>query len=167
MALQLMLLVGFLSAPDGSDQAAVSPSLDLVGPFLVRVGNATALPGRARSRIERDEQGEVVRLYLDRLDLQAADYAALAHLPELCTLSLRGTGATSGDLASLQELTKLESLVLTETQIDDDVLPHLLALPALKTLCLLGVDVSSEAVSELKRLRPKLGLGYSPRRPAP
>lgn len=168
MSLQLSLLCVLLSAPGEADTVTVSPTEDRAGPFLARVLAAAPLPGeKPRSRIERDEQGEVIRLHLDRIELTAEDYSALAHLPNLKYLSLRGTVTKSDDLAPLAALPRLEYLVLTETAIDDNVLPHLLALPALRTMCLLNVAISPDMVRELKRQKPKLSLGYSPLRAAP
>src|SRR5687767_3796590 len=105
MSLQLMLLAGVLLAPGEEETVSLSPTQDYASPFLARVLTAPPLPGeKPRLRIERDEQGEVVRLHLDRIGLTAEDFAALAQLPHLKFLSLRGTGAKSDDLIPLTAL---------------------------------------------------------------
>jgi hypothetical protein len=66
------------------------------------------------------------------------------------------------DLANLEPLDTLESLILIGAPITDAGLVHLKGLKKLRYVILTGDAVTSEGVDELQRALPKLSITYPP-----
>ncbi len=135
--------------------------------FLARV-DATPWPANAAGnvpanpppRIERDADGNVIRLRLDGMQLSKADLDALVLFDHVKELSLSDTNIKDDQIPKLAALRKLQWLRLNRTEIGDEGTRALARLPKLSSLCLGGVRASREAVNDLKKARPKLSLGY-------
>jgi hypothetical protein len=88
--------------------------------------------------------------------------ATLSHLKEsknLRVLKLRGAGAlTRSGLATLEGLTELRHLNLSETPGDDDLLDLLRKLPKLRELALLKRTISDKKIEELRTTNSSLKL---------
>ncbi len=101
-----------------------------------------------------------LELYGDEITNKGA--ATLAQFPELAELDLANTSITSAGLEPLCKLPQLTDLRLDqmrlgegqELRINDDALPHLLALPKLRDLSIVSLPISPAAIAELKRLKP-------------
>lgn len=139
---------------------------DVSPDFLTRVERTELrVNGKPINRVEKDDQGNIIHLWLDGMRLTSEDVRAIATIASLQRLSLRRTNVADGDLEHLQNLKSLKSLVLTGTEISDDAIPSVARIPSLRSLCLGDVRISPEAISELKKQRPGLSLGYSQRKP--
>ena len=101
--------------------------------------------------IERNEQGDVVGVYLQNTPITDAGLVHLAGLTNLQTLSLRDTPVTDAGLVHLAGLTNLEHLNLDNTQITDAGLVHLAGLTNLEVLQLIGTQVTDGGVAELQK----------------
>ena len=137
--------------------------------FLARIEREDLIfNGKPVSRIDRDPDGNVVRLQLDGLRLSADDFKSLSRVKTLRVLSLRRTNVTDADLRQLQSLPKLEYLVLTSTEVSDLAIDEIVKMPAVRTICLGDVNISPEAVAKLKdhfqAKDRRLSLGYSQRK---
>ena len=131
---------------------------------------------------QKNEQGEVVEVYLSRTRVTDADLAhlagshalqlldlsrtpitgpGLAHLAGLTALKrldLNNTQIADEGLAHLAKLTALEDLNLDNTQITDAGLAHLAGLAALETLDLTDTQVTDAGVAELQKALPNCGI---------
>jgi hypothetical protein len=149
--------------------SALMVSADTEADFIAKVEQTELIVnGKAAERVERDREGHVIRLRLDRMQLSSDDFEALEHLTTLENLRLWGVNLTDDDLQHLQKLPHLVAMSLTRTDVTDAAVDVLLEFPALRTLCLGDVNVTPEAVARLKdgfeaRDR-RLLLGYSQRR---
>jgi Leucine Rich Repeat (LRR) protein len=150
------------------DSAAVGEaSAAAMSTFLARV-DATPWPANAAGkvptnlppRIERDDDGNVIRLRLDGMQLSKADLGALVLFDHLKELSLSDTNIKDEQIPQLAALRELQWLRLNHTDIGDDGAKALASVPKLSSLCLGGVRASREAVNDLKKAKPKLSLGY-------
>src|SRR3954469_3118515 len=100
---------------------------DLEADFIARVESTQLLVNhRPLQRIEKNAEGNVVRLRLDGMCLSADDFGGLARLTTLRSLSLQGTNVTSADLRHLQGLPQLEALNLSATGISDDAVGEIM-----------------------------------------
>jgi hypothetical protein len=142
-----------------------TPGADVAPDFLTRVERSELLVNdKAVDRVEKDEQGNIIRLRLDGMRLTSDDFRAIATIDSLQALSLRRTNVSDDDLAPLENLKSLRSLILTSTEVSDHAVPAIAKIPSLRSLCLGDVRISAEAVAELKEQRPRLLLGYSQRK---
>jgi Leucine-rich repeat (LRR) protein len=131
---------------------------------------------------QKNEQGEVVEVYLSRTRVTDADLphlagshalqlldlsrtritgpglAHLAGLPVLETLGLWDTQIADEGLAHLAKFPALEDLNLDNTQITDAGLAHLAGLAALETLDLTDTQVTDAGVAELQKALPNCGI---------
>jgi len=107
---------------------------------LVGCGEADAPPVTAleklRAKIKRNEQGEIVEVYLSN------------------------TQVTDVGLVHLKGLRKLDRLHLTGTQVTDAGLEHLKGLTNLEWLYLRSTQVTDAGVAELKKALPFYGPAY-------
>lgn len=138
--------------------------------FLARVENAKQVnsQGEVIPRVERDLEGNVVRLNLSRMQLAADDIAAIGRLKTLRHLDLSRTNITNADLRKISESPSLNGINLSGTEVTDEAIDSLLKLPALRSLCLGDVAITPEAVARLKEhfknLDKRLALGYTQRK---
>lgn len=138
--------------------------------FLTRVENAKQVnsKGEAIPRVERDPDGKVIRLSLNRMQLSADDFAAIGRLKTLRHLDLSRTNITNADLRKISESPSLEGINLSGTELTDEAIGSLLKLPALRSLCLGNVAITPEAVARLKehfkKQDKRLALGYVQRK---
>lgn len=112
----------------------------------------------------------LTNLDLWHTDLINDDLKLLAKMGELRELTLfqhskRKFGPaflTDDCLKHLAAIPKLETLNLTGQQFTDAGLPAVAAIEGLETVRIKGTRVTEEAIAELKRLRPRLGVIYDP-----
>jgi len=120
-------------------------------------------------RIEKDPEGNIVRLRLDEMTLSADEFAALGRLATLRSVTLNKTNVTAADLRRLQGLARLEGMQLNSTELGDDAVSELVKFPTLRTVCLGNVAISPAAIARLqddfKSADRRLALGYSQRKP--
>ena len=95
---------------------------------------AVAALEKLGARIERNEQGDVVRVYLSGTPITAAGLVYLKEMTKLENLELEGTQITDAGLVHLAGMTNLEALILFNTQITDAGLVHLQRLTRLASL---------------------------------
>lgn len=123
---------------------------------------------RPTSRVEKDAEGNVLRLRLDGMALSADEFAALARLTALKHLTLNRTNVTAADLRKLHTLVRLETLQLNVTELGDDATGELIGFPVLRSVCLGNVAVSPEAIERMKAqfqaAERRFAVGYSPKR---
>ena len=138
--------------------------------FLTRVENAEQVnsKGKATPRVERDPEGNVVRLNLSRMQLAADDFAAIGRIKTLRHLDVSRTNITNADLRKISESPSLEGINLSGTEVTDEAIGSLLKLPALRSLCMGNVVITPEAVARLKehfkKQDKRLALGYVQRK---
>ena len=123
--------------------------------------------GQAIPRVERDAEGNVVRLDLSGMTLSPEEFAALGRLTSLKRLTLFKTNVKDADLRLLRGLTHLEGLNLTSTEISDAAVAEIMNVKSLRSLCLGNVAVTPEAITKLKdhflAQGRTLSLGYARR----
>lgn len=102
------------------------------------------------SRIERDSEGNTVRLRLDGMRFNSEDSRSLGRLTAIRLLSLRGTNVTDADLRQLQALKQLEYLILTSTELTDAAVGEITKLESRWTNCLGHVAVTFDAIARLQ-----------------
>lgn len=104
-----------------------------------------------------DNNGRVVRLKLERKQLDAAAFENLSNLTALRGLSLHGSTIPDTGLERLQNIGQLRSLGLGATALTDRGLSHLTKLPRLRWLWVSGArGFTREGVEHLKRAKPRL-----------
>lgn len=153
----IMLLVCAVSISD-----VRADDTRLLVEFFGRVNAAKwpdAMPNHPE-RIERDGDGNVIRLRLDGMQLKAADFDALRQFPQLVGVTFNHTNITDADIKKLAGLRKLKGLQLSYTDIGDEGVKNLTALTSLSSVCLGSIPASPESIKALKTARPKLAVGY-------
>jgi hypothetical protein len=124
--------------------------------------------GKVVSRVERDAAGDVTQLLLNDMKVSQEEVAELEKLPKLRSVVFFRTNLDDEGLKRLRGCARLESLSLTGTGISDDAIKVILEFKNLKYLCLGNVNVSPEAVKMLKEGFRSRGqdvhLGYSRRK---
>ncbi len=148
---------------------APSAAADEAETFLARVEREVLLVrGKVASRIEKDAEGNVIRLRLDGMQLTSDDFVSLGRLKTLQRLDLRETNTTDEDLRHLLPLKNLNVLVLTSTEVTDDATLTLEQFEGLRTLCMGDVDISPAAIAAMREnfelFGRRLSLGYSQRK---
>jgi len=138
--------------------------------LIARVERTELLAGnKPVQRIEKDAEGNVIRLRLDGMQLTADEFVALGRVTTLRHLALNKTNVTAADLRQLRGLKQLQGLQLNSTALADDAVGELIRIPALRSVCLGSVAITPEAISRLKEefesADRKLSLGYSQRKP--
>lgn len=138
---------------------------------LVSLAEATELrssTGDVIRRVEKDESGNVIRLVLKDMTLSTEQMADLGNLPHLRRLDLYQSNFSDAGMPHLKRCSKLESLVLTNTEVTDSSVEALLELKQLKYLCLGNVRVSPTAAKQLSDQAHARGqdlrMGYSQRK---
>jgi Leucine-rich repeat (LRR) protein len=82
----------------------------------------------------------------------------LKRFQQIRLLSLDNTSVNTDDLSDLPSLPNLMELYCRNTQLDDRVLPHIIACKSLTAVTLAGSQVSEEGIKDLKRRRPELSV---------
>lgn len=127
--------------------------------------------GTVVQRVERDNDGQVIRIQFNEMRLSADEFAEIGRLTHLQRLVLYKTNVRDEDLRCLRGLSKLQGLNLTSTEISDGAIDEILQLKELKSLCLGNVDVSPAAVARMKNTfrerGQKVSLGYQRRATSP
>ena len=115
-----------------------------------------ALVGRLKGTATRDDTlpGRPVVGVSLAFPLTDAQVEALAALPTLARLDLRGTGLTDAGLRGLAPLAGLTALDLTDTGVTDAALPTLARLPRLAVLDLTRTGVTDAGVDLFRRAVP-------------
>jgi hypothetical protein len=147
-----------------SASVLLADSGEAISPFLVRV-EMTKWPLPTRNppaRIERDEHGRIVVLWLDGVKLEQGDIDIIRSFRELRRLGLSYTTISDQELARLADLPRLEGIRLNYTAIGDDGVANLAKFPKLKSACMFRIPASPQAVQTLKRERKQLAIGYVP-----
>jgi hypothetical protein len=120
-------------------------------------------------RIEKDPEGNIVRLRLDGMTLSADEFAAVGRMATLRSVTLNKTNVTAADLRRFVGLARLEGMQLNSTELGDDAVSELDKFPALRWVCLGNVAIGPAAIDRLKddfkSADRRLGLGYSQRKP--
>ena len=121
--------------------------------------------GKPLSRIERDAEGKVKTLRLDEMQLSADEFAVVGRMETLRVLVLFRTNVTDENLRQLRALPQLEGLNLSSTEITDAAVDEIIQFKSLRSLCLGNVKVSPEPVVRLKEYfrtheKRRLSLGY-------
>jgi hypothetical protein len=101
---------------------------------------------------------ELEDLFLMDTNVDDAGLASLAGMSGLRRLCLSGTKVTDTGLANLRQMSRLESLDLALTQVTDAGLANLGDLKQLEDLRVSGTSVTADAVEELRKSLPKLGM---------
>jgi hypothetical protein len=126
------------------------------------------IASKPTSRVEKDAEGNLIRLRLDGMALSAEEFAALARLTAVKHLTLNRTNVTAADLRKLHTLVRLETLQLNVTELGDDATGELIGFPALRSVCLGNVAMSPEAIERMKAqfqaADRRFAVGYSPKR---
>lgn len=136
------------------------PAADELANFVAGLERSPlVIGGKPVARVEKEE-GRVVRLQLDRMQLTADDFRLIGSIATLRRLSLIGTNVADKDLIHLRGLTGLEGVNLTNTEVTDKAIEELCRLPALRSCCLGNVLITPAAVGKLKAQFPELSLGY-------
>ncbi len=95
---------------------------------------------------------------------------AISTLKELRSLRLNGVGISARGLEKLKGLSKLERLDLQACpRVNDDAMPLLVSLPALRILDVTASAITGETVSKLRKAKPGLQViatGFRPGDPA-
>lgn len=100
--------------------------------------------------------GEVVEIWFYGGEVTNADLVHLKGLTKLEWLVLDNTQVTDAGLVNLQGLTKLELLYLSGTRVTDAGLVHLQGLTMLESLFLGNTPVTDEGVRELQQALPNV-----------
>ncbi|MBR44835.1 MAG: hypothetical protein CME18_10505 [Gemmatimonadetes bacterium] len=100
--------------------------------------------------IEKDTQGEVVRVDLDHTRITDAGMVHLKGMPNLQTLSLSYTDITDLGLTHIKGLNNLQSLNLSNTQITDKGLNNIKGLKNLRRLNLTRTRVTDAGMVHLE-----------------
>ena len=125
--------------------------------------------GKPLSRIERDADGKVKTLRLDEMQLSADEFAALGRMESLRVLVLFRTNVTDENLRQLRALPQLDGLNLSSTEITDAAVEEIIQFKSLRSLCLGNVKVTPEPVVRLKQHfrtheKRRLSVGYYQRK---
>jgi hypothetical protein len=121
--------------------------------FLDRVEAPRPPRVRRVPRHSRNEQGEIISLRLEGVNLQKDDFALIGRLRELEMLDLNRSNVTDDDLRPLGGLPKLRELKLWGTRIDGSGLEHLGGLERLERLELRSDTVTDDSLRHLTKLR--------------
>lgn len=114
--------------------------------------------GKTMPRVVRDKDGHVLILKLSDMELSQDDFIALGKLERLQTLVLTRTNVTDDDLLHLKKCKCLEHLNVTSTEVTDNAIDTILELKSLKSLCLGNVRITPKAVEKLReRNRERTG----------
>lgn len=153
--------------------ADVNPDIDRTFEVEALIDRADQQPLRQNggdpiARVQRDEAGQVTRLRLEGLELSPREFAALARISSLRSLSLQQTNVADADLVHLRRLPRLTSLNLNQTRVTDRAIEHLAEMPALRSLCLMRVGMTRAAVDSLRAAVSErsrsIGIGFVPLR---
>src|SRR5262245_32402439 len=108
--------------------ALVGWNNDVDADFISRVENTEWLDSKGNSfpRVKRNADGNVEKLGLGGMQLSAEDFAVIGRLKTLRFLDLNRTNVTNADLRQLRELTHLEGLNLTCTDVSDAAIDEIL-----------------------------------------
>jgi hypothetical protein len=142
--------------------ALFADSGEAISPFLVRV-QMTKWPLPTRDpppRLERDEHGRIVVLWLDGVKLEPGDIDIIRSFRQLRRLGLSYTTISDQQLAALADLPRLEGIRLNYTAIGDEGVASLAKFPKLKSVCMFRIPATPQAVQALKRERKQLSIGY-------
>lgn len=91
-------------------------------------------------------------LDLDDSQLNEAGWAALNELKQVSMISLANARCTDENVKLISEtMPQVTALTLSGTQVTDDAIPHLLALPNLQQLVLSGAPFSQDAILQLSQ----------------
>lgn len=96
---------------------------------------AVAAIKKSKGRVEQDEDGNVIKVFLNRTGISDKGLRPLKYLPTVKVLNITGTGVSDAGLVYLKELTQLEHLYPDQTDISDagiaslkEALPKLIVL---------------------------------------
>lgn len=164
-AFELLADLPYLTALDISGLAPTSEQLDVVA-SLGRLQSLTA----NRVALTDDDLAQIGRL--SRLEsfnatgarVEGTRLQSLAGLGELRVLNLAGS-EVSGGLGVLAALPKLNWLVLSDCEIEDDSLAHLADAPNLSRLTLTGSRYPEASLERLRRSNPGIQIDSGPREP--
>ena len=127
-----LTLVGSLSAST-IIQAAESPEMANYGVLSIDSGNAVDISNLTSSM--EDEDGQVVKVFLNRTAIRDRELRPVKYLPTIKVLNITGTKVSDAGLAYVKELTSLEHFYPDGTLISDEgiaglkeTLPKLLVL---------------------------------------
>ena len=112
--------------------------------------------GKFGAKIDRNEQGEIIRVRLTASHITDAGLMHLKGLTNLTALYLGYTQITDAGLIHLQELPKLESLDLRMTKVTDAGLVHIKGLTNLEKLNLTFTKVTDAGLVHLDRRRRRV-----------
>jgi hypothetical protein len=88
--------------------------------------------------------------------LETADIIAVAQITGLAELSLCGTNIDDAGVAQLRTLANLLAIDLSESDVSDQCLEAIQALPNLETLCIAATGVSLEGLAGLRLSKLKI-----------
>lgn len=146
--------------PDSPEQSAAR--------IVARAEALELLGEKPQRRVYRREDGTIRMLRLHEMQLSDREFQSLATLRELEVIDFSKTNISDRHLLYYARLPKLVNLRLSGTEISDAGIKHLRNYPSLRSLCMGYVNVSRQAVDDLKsvhqtkyqRKRP-LSIGYS------
>ncbi len=94
-------------------------------------------------------------LWLQSCEFDAADVSSFQHsrLKKLCLCEMR---IPTSAVAELRGSTSVERLRLRHTDVDDSLIPNLVAMRALRSVDLAGTKITADGISQLKAARPAL-----------
>ena len=123
---------------------------------------------RNSQRIYRREDGTIRMLRLHEMQLSDREFQSLATMRELEVIDFSKTNIKNRHLSHYVHMPNIINLRLSWTAITDAGLKHLRRYPSLRSLCMGRVNVTRQAVDDLKsthqatfeRERP-LAIGYS------
>ena len=84
------------------------------------VEQAIAAIKKAKGRIEKDDDGQVVKVFLNRTAIRDRDLRPVKYLPTIKVLNITGTKVSDAGLAYVKELTALEHFYPDGTSISDE-----------------------------------------------
>ena len=96
---------------------------------------AIAAIKKAEGRIERDDDGNVIKVFLNRTAINDKSLRPIKYLPTIEVLNITGTKVSDAGLVYIKQLTGLKHLYPDRTQITDEGIAGLKeALPKLIVL---------------------------------
>ena len=138
--------------------------------FLLRAAS-TPVPApfsKGKTRVLRNEVGEITALSLEGVRLELDDAKLIASIKTLERLGLSKTNVTDGDLARLRDHPNLSRLRCDYSSITDAGIAHLHFIPKLQSVCLREVSASPESIEALREAKrgknPRFGIGYRQRK---
>ena len=119
----------------GGRQAGPKRTVRLPEDTPMTAEQAVAAIKKAKGRIERDDDGQVIKVFLNRTEINDKSLRPIKYLPTIEVLNITGTQVSDAGLVYIKQLTGLKHLYPDRTRISDEGIASLKeALPKLVVL---------------------------------